>query len=176
MEGLICKSTAIFAHPFIVPGFDEALPAGEYDLETEISAPPNHMDPDGWKASVLVHLRPHMTHPGLARSLTISLADLESARAKDKWTGKELAEFFLEEMLADPMIRLVMRADGASEAQIRHLYANSRTRESGIELCDQDVAVRTLQSRLRQDAAIQRAENEGMPSPAELPLPRWQEH
>ena len=29
---------------------------------------------------------------------------------------------FLDQMLADPMIRLVMTADGVSEAEIRHLY------------------------------------------------------
>lgn len=29
---------------------------------------------------------------------------------------------FLDQMLADPMIRLVMMADGVSEIEIRHLY------------------------------------------------------
>ncbi|KHQ51289.1 hypothetical protein [Mameliella alba] len=29
---------------------------------------------------------------------------------------------FLDQMLADPMIRLVMTADGVSEADLRHLY------------------------------------------------------
>lgn len=29
---------------------------------------------------------------------------------------------FLDQMLADPMIRLVMTADGVSEVELRHLY------------------------------------------------------
>jgi len=52
----------------------------------------------------------------------VSLADLDHARARDKRTGHTLTDFFLEEMLADPMIRLVMQADGVSEAHLRHLY------------------------------------------------------
>ena len=50
--------------------------------------------------------------------------------AKDKLTGKALTDFFLEEMLADPMIRLVMKADGVEEAELRSLYAGSRKRPS----------------------------------------------
>jgi hypothetical protein len=45
--------------------------------------------------------------------------------AKDKLTGKALTDFFLEEMLADPMIRLVMKADGVEEAELRSLYSGS---------------------------------------------------
>jgi hypothetical protein len=51
----------------------------------------------------------------LRGTLTVSLADLDNVRAKDKLTGKPLSDFFLEEMLADPMVRLVMEADGVSE-------------------------------------------------------------
>ena len=54
MQDPISKSPAIFERPFSIPGFDELLPAGEYDLETEIDAPPDHLDPEKWKASVLV--------------------------------------------------------------------------------------------------------------------------
>ncbi|MFD2815838.1 hypothetical protein ACFSYD_18030 [Paracoccus aerius] len=46
--------------------------------------------------------------------------------AKDKLTGKALTDFFLEEMLADPMIRLVMEADGVGEAELRDLYSRTR--------------------------------------------------
>lgn len=123
MDQLSSRTVAVFSRSFTLPGFDEALPAGEYDIETELSAPLDHLDPQAWKASVLVHLHPRKSHPGLARSLTVSLADLDSARAKDKLSGKELSTFLFEEMLADPMVRLVMQSDGVSEAQIRHLYS-----------------------------------------------------
>jgi hypothetical protein len=58
-----------------------------------------------------------------ALSEAMLLAELEHAVAKDKLTGKALTDFFLEEMLADPMIRLVMQADGVAEADLRDLYA-----------------------------------------------------
>lgn len=167
MEGPLCKSTAIFVRPFTVPDFSETLPAGEYDLETELSAPPNHLDPESWKACVVVHLHPRVSHPGLARKLTVTLADLNSARAKDKLSGKDLADFLLEEMLADPMTRLVMKADGVSEMQIRYLYSASRSTVSDIEMLDREEERQEPRSRFREDSMIQTAENEGMPTLAE---------
>jgi hypothetical protein len=120
---MISRTTVVFARPFDLPGFDERLPAGEYDIETELSAPPDHRDPGRWKASVMLNLHPRSSHPGLARNLTVSLADLDGALARDKLTGKDLATFLLDELLADPMVRLVMQADGVSENQLRQIYA-----------------------------------------------------
>ncbi len=127
MEDLTGKTIAVFARSFTVPGFNETLPAGEYEIETELVPPPDHLHPEVWKASVLLKLHPRVSHPGLARTLTVSLADLDSAQAKDKLTRKELSNFFLEEMLADPMVRLVMEADGVSETQLRHFYCPMRS-------------------------------------------------
>ncbi|MDF9304917.1 hypothetical protein P5P81_21505 [Tritonibacter mobilis] len=124
MEDLTSKTIAVFSRPFTVPGFAETLPAGEYEIETELASPPDQVDPEAWKASVLVKLHPRTSHPGLERILTVSLADLDHARARDKLTGRALTDFFLEEMLADPMVRLVMEADGVSEAHLRHLYSS----------------------------------------------------
>ncbi|WP_093039078.1 hypothetical protein [Roseovarius azorensis] len=155
MDNLTSKTTAVFSRPFTVPGFDETLPAGEYEIETELSSPPSHLNPQAWKASVLVHLNPRISHPGLARSLTLSLVDLDKARAKDKLSGRELSHFFLEEMLSDPMVRLVMQADGVSEAQLRHLYSSDSS-----------------QRQSRDVSGIERAENEGMPTRTEIAPPR----
>ncbi len=130
MENLKRQSVAVFSNPFTIPGFNETLPAGEYDIETELSSPPDHRHPEMWKALVLVNLHQRESHPGLARTLTVSLADLDEARAKDKMTGKELADFFLEEMLSDPMVQMVMEADGVSEIQLRHLYSGARMSEA----------------------------------------------
>ena len=125
MEDLTSKTVAVFSRPFTVPGFAETLPAGEYEIETELASPSNQQDPAAWKASVLVTLHPRISHPGLARTLTISLADLDHARARDKLTGRALSDFFLDEMLSDPMIRLVMKADGVSEEHLRSLYSGA---------------------------------------------------
>lgn len=123
MDDMTSKTVAVFSRPFSVPGFAEMLPAGEYEIETELMSPPDQANPAAWKAAVLVKLHPRTSHPGLERSLTVSLADLDHARARDKLTGNALTDFFLEEMLADPMIRLVMQADGVSEAHLRGLHS-----------------------------------------------------
>lgn len=126
MDNTLAKGVVVFDRPFKMPGFDETLPAGEYDIETELASPPDHRDPEAWKASVMIHLLPRTSHPGMTRSLLVSLVDFDKARARDKLTGKQLSDVFLEEMLADQMVQLVMRADGVSEAHLRHLYSGSK--------------------------------------------------
>lgn len=148
------------SRPFVVPSFAETLPAGEYEIETELVSPPDQKDPAAWKANVMVKLHPRSSHPGLARTLTVSLADLDHARARDKLSGKALSDFFLEEMLADPMVRLVMKADGVSEAHLRHLYSGHGTPDHSLNA----PASKTTTQKTRDDASIPAAENEGMPS------------
>lgn len=157
MNDLTVRTIAVFARPFTVPGFGETLPAGEYDIETELFSPPDHLHPESWKASVLVKLHARASHPGLARTLTVSLADLDNARARDSLTGKELSDHFLEEMLSDPMVRMVMAADGVSERQLRHLYKGLRIRRSDNDALDPGSAP------LVREFPVQTAENEGMP-------------
>jgi hypothetical protein len=118
------KTTVVFLKPFQLPSFNETLPPGEYDVETQLLEPADWIDPGTWTSSVLVHLHPRDAHPGLTRTLTVPLADLEHAVAMDKLTGKALTNYFLEEMLADPMIRLVMQADGVDESELRGLYSS----------------------------------------------------
>jgi hypothetical protein len=117
-------------------GFDEVLPPGDYEIETELIDPVDWIEPGSWTASVLVHLKPRTSHPGLARTLTVPLAELEDAIAKDKLSGKALTDYFLEEMLADPMICLIMQADGVSAEEIRGLYAD----KSGVDPASSEAA------------------------------------
>jgi hypothetical protein len=117
------KTTAMFLQPFQLPSFNETLPPGEYLIETDLLEPADWANPGAWTSSVLVRLHPRATHPGLDRTLKVPLSDLEHAAARDKLTGKALADYFLEEMLSDPMIRLVMQADGVAECELRALYS-----------------------------------------------------
>jgi len=119
------KTTAVFLQPFELPSFEEILPAGEYLIETELNGPLDWTDRGSWTASVVIHLHPRDLHPGLNRKLTVPLSELDKAIAKDKLTGKALTDFFLEEMLADPMIRLVMNADGITEAELREMHSDA---------------------------------------------------
>lgn len=163
MAGPISKTTAIFERPFSLPGFAEVLPAGEYDLETEISAPPDHRDADRWKASVLVRLHPRTSHPGLVRSLTVPLSALEDALGRDKLTGASLVDFFIDEMLADPMVQLVMRADRVTEAEVRALYARGGRPGRPAAAPDPIGSHGQPSPAAQNGAAVQAAENEGMP-------------
>ena len=124
------RTTAVFLQPFELASFDEVLPAGDYEIETELMDPVDWIEPGSWTASVLVHLKPRTLHPGLSRTLTVPLTELQDAIAKDKLSGKALTDYFLEEMLADPMICLVMQADGVSEEEIRGLYAGRASNTS----------------------------------------------
>lgn len=167
MDDQTDKTVAVFDRPFNLPGFDETLPAGEYDIETELASPPDHKDPQAWKASVVVHLHARLSHPGLTRSLSVSLADLDHARAKDKLTGKDLSQVFLEDLLADPMVQLVMQADGVSEAHLRHLYSGSRTAQTDKDVLDTETGTEPKPLQDRSD--IHDAENEGMPRRWRMP-------
>ncbi len=163
MEQIVSKTIAVFSRPFTFPGFDELLPAGEYEIETELFAPPDYLDPEAWKASVLVFLHPRKSYPGLARTLTVSLADLDSAQAKDKLSSKQLSQFMLDQLLADPMVQLIMEADGVSETQLRHLYSDSLISEANDRSSDQRALPRGCGSGSQYAFAVQTAENEGMP-------------
>jgi hypothetical protein len=123
MQTTTFETTAIFLREFAVPGLGEVLPAGEYVVQVELQGPLGYPDQGGWKASVLVTLHPTPGSPGLSRTMTISLADLEHALAKDKLSGRPLADFVLEEMLADPMVRLFMKSDGVTEDDMRRLHS-----------------------------------------------------
>lgn len=169
MDNQTAKTVAVFDRPFKLPGFDETLPAGEYDIETELASPPDHKDPQAWKASVVVNLHPRLSHPGLTRSLSVSLADLDHARAKDKLSGEDLSQVFLEEMLADPMVQLVMQADGVSETQLRHLYSGARTTQTDKDIVDTKTETGTEPEPSRDRSGIYDAENAGMPRRSRMP-------
>ncbi|MBU2959088.1 hypothetical protein Q4511_10595 [Paracoccus sp. 1_MG-2023] len=159
------KSIAIFSRPFTVPGFDEILPAGEYRIETELAPPPHHRIGESWKPSVVIKLHSRFTHPGLTRTLLVSLADLDDARVKDQLSERALSNFFVEEMLADPIVRLVMEADGVSEKHLRALYSVADKEKVDLGVTESQLGAR----RAREEEEIRNAENEGMPSLPESP-------
>ena len=160
MEYLTSKTVAVLSRPFSVPGFDERLPAGEYQIETELFSHPDHQNPSSWKSSVLIKLHPRKSRLGLARSQTISLADLEHARARDKLAGVALSDFFLDEMMADPMVRLVMQSDGVSEAHLRNLYSGLQASQPNSDALEPSLRTGAT----KKYSSIQDAENEEMPA------------
>lgn len=165
----LIKTTVIFLHPFELSGFNETLPPGEYELETQIPGPSDGIRPEVWKSSVLVRLHPRSSHPGLDRRLTIPLVELERAVAKDKLTGLALTDFFLEEMLADPMTRLVMKSDGVSEADLRRLYAGATAPQPENLTEDGRTAGHSGNQEIRERGQFPSAERTGAKAPPTSP-------
>ena len=62
MDNTLTKSVVVFDRPFEMRGFDETFPAGEYDIETALTLPPDYRDPEAWKASVMIHLLSRASH------------------------------------------------------------------------------------------------------------------
>ncbi len=166
MDAMTRKTVVVFTRPFTVRGVGETFPAGEYAIETELACPPGHLSPDSWKASVLVRLHPRATHPGLARTLTLSVDDLEQACEHDTLTGRQVSDAVVEEMLADPISRLAMMADGVSEAYVRQLYSARKLPEGAGGSTGSNPMPRKMQDSL----AIEAAENEGMPPRRKRPV------
>ena len=78
-----------------------------------------------------MHLHPTPGSPALARSLTLPLAELDRAVARDKLTGRPLADHLLEQLLEDPMVRLFMASDGISDDDMRRLHSRVDRRRDG---------------------------------------------
>jgi hypothetical protein len=150
-----------FLHAFTLPGFDEVLPPGDYDILSEAGAHFDPANPVACSGRAQVRLHARRAHPGLARSLSVSLTALSRAGLRDRERGRDLVDVFLDSMLSDPMIWLVMGADGVSEGDIRTLYA--RLRSARQETGDEVPPLPRTVGRARNTHAEDRAENEGMP-------------
>lgn len=121
-----------FARSFMLDGFDELLPAGRYELVSHQDTLDGMILPDCLLGSVVIHLHALPGYPGLARTLTVSWDELESALMRDRSPAVQAVAAELDAMMADPMTHLVMLSDGVSEAEVRAIVglAASRRRSS----------------------------------------------
>ena len=80
------RVSAVFARPFRIPGFDGQLPPGEYVLDAGHRGPrrPLRSGVEGLGAGPSAAAG---AGSGLARSLTVPIADLEGALAEDSRSG-----------------------------------------------------------------------------------------
>ena len=139
------KKTVIFERPFVIGGFDEALPAGTYTVERDEELLEGISFPAYRHKSTLIHLLPDPGRPGLSQKLRIDVNELAAALIRDQTcaegpadsnakTAPEIdgqlkekridAQSFLalvpafEGVAWDPIVRLIMRRDGLSEATV----------------------------------------------------------
>ena len=117
------KTTVVFLRPFEFPSFNETLPSGQYEIEIKPLVPIASLESGERTPSVTVQLHPHASDPGLSRTLTVPLAELKNAVATDKFNDSTPTDYFLKDLLADPMIRLMMEADGVVDSELRDLYS-----------------------------------------------------
>lgn len=78
------KKTVTFRNPFVLGGFDEVLPAGDYSVETDEELLEGISFPAYRRILTVIHLHPKPSHPGLTRTLTIDPNELDAAMQRDQ--------------------------------------------------------------------------------------------
>ncbi len=121
--------TVTFKRPFVLGGFDEELSAGTYSVETDEELLDGLSFPAYRRILTMIRLHAKSGHPGLTRTLTIDPKELDAALKRDQAAAMP-AEPDLDEMMMEPIVRLLMRRDGLSESEIRDVIKTARTRQA----------------------------------------------
>ncbi len=168
MPPTIHTTTVVFAEPVLIAGLDGALTAGEYEVKIDIPAPPDTQTLADWAGAIRVQFEARTAHPDQHRThQSLPLSALSSVTVRDARTGRNVLNLLTEAVLADPAIGRIMAERKLSKAALRDLLSapapDTPAPASG------DAPPRPAERQER--AAIQRAENEGMPVPT-LPRPK----
>ena len=78
------KKTVSFRRSYVLGGFDEELPAGDYIVETDEELLEGISFPAYRRVLTLIHLPAKSGNPGLTRTLTIDPNELEEALKRDQ--------------------------------------------------------------------------------------------
>ena len=78
------KKTVTFRRPFVLGGFDEVLPAGRYDVETDEELLEGISFPVYRRILTLLHLHPKPGRPDLTETLTVDPNELDAALERDR--------------------------------------------------------------------------------------------
>lgn len=78
------KKTVTFRKPFVLGGFDEVLPAGAYNVETDEELLDGISFPAYRRILTVIHLHAKSDNPGLIRTLTIDPNELDAALKRDQ--------------------------------------------------------------------------------------------
>jgi hypothetical protein len=74
----------------------------------------------------VVHLHSTDLSPALAQTLTVPREVLERAQTQDKAPEDLPSDLFLSDMLADPIVRLLMLSDGVSKTEVVEVVKAAR--------------------------------------------------
>ena len=78
------KFTVTFLEPFTLSDFDEVLPPGPYDVETEEELLDGLSFPAYRRLLTLIHLPLKRGHPGVSQTLAIDPNELDAALKRDR--------------------------------------------------------------------------------------------
>jgi hypothetical protein len=78
------KKTVTFARSFVLGDFDEVLPAGVYNVETDEELLQDLSFPAYRRILTVIYLHAQSGHPGFARTLTVDPNDLDAALERDQ--------------------------------------------------------------------------------------------
>ena len=110
--------------PFLLEGQVATLPAGAYRVDTKEGVFDGMVRAGHQRTSARNHLHGKPGTGGVAPTLTIfPREDSEMALTRAMSPAAPLAEPDLDEMMTEPVVRLVMHGDGISEADIRGVFS-----------------------------------------------------
>ena len=88
MTARTLTKTVTFKRPFMIGGFDEVLPAGDYRVETDEELLEGVSFPAYRRILTVIHLPAASGNPNLTRSLTIDPDELDAALTRDRSQSK----------------------------------------------------------------------------------------
>jgi hypothetical protein len=83
------KKTVIFENSFTLNDFDEILPPGSYNVETDEELIADLSFPAYRRTLTLIHLPAKPGHPGISRTLMIDPNELDEALKRDAAVSPE---------------------------------------------------------------------------------------
>lgn len=83
------EKAVTFRRPFFLGGFDDALLAGTYTVETDEELLEGISFPAYRRILAVIHLHATSDHPGQTRTLTLDPNELDAALARDRETGED---------------------------------------------------------------------------------------
>jgi hypothetical protein len=182
-------NTVTFKRPFVLGDFDEVQPAGAYRVETDEELLEGISFPAYRRTLTLIHLHAQPGHPGRTQMLDIDPNDLEAALMRDQAPAEIPAEPDagvsaerhaqptrqvvdarsslglepdLDEMMSDPIVRLVMRRDGLSEAVVWDAIKTARAHLASRSGAETMIGATELHQAEADRQAMERGEDEGI--------------
>jgi|SaaInl4_150m_RNA_FD_contig_21_669567_length_705_multi_5_in_0_out_0_1 hypothetical protein len=112
------KRTVTFSKPFILSGFDEELPAGDYLVDTDEDLLQSLSFPAYVRVLSVIHLPDKSGIPRLSRALTIDPHELDSALMRDQG----LPEFFPSDGVHRPSVGQFALEAAENEGMMVHVH------------------------------------------------------